>query len=145
MKKIAWAVLWVAGCQNGEKKTTTDGAAIQAGVAGYVEASEKADATKTHASGDHLIASQEKDKHANELAEISRKGGKDAVLAEIRSARSRAQKEREAVQSKVNHLQVVGRGHSPDEKEWLQNGAPREIEKIEFRLATLNELEAQIK
>jgi hypothetical protein len=144
MKKVAWALLLSAGCQYG-KKATADPAEIRAGVVGYVEASEKADATKTHASGDYLIANQAKDKHGNDLAEISRKGGKEPVLVEIRSAREVAQKEREAVQQKVNHLQVVGRGHSPDEKEWLTNGAPQEIKKIEFRIASLDELESKLK
>jgi hypothetical protein len=144
----AW-ILLLLGCGGSDEQPDTtpkgpDKAKIHEHVMGYVESCEKADATKTHASGDHLMATQAADKHENELRSIVTAGHGDAVRSDIDTKRGECDKERERLEGKINTLKVVGRQLTPAEMKWLDEEAPREVRRQEFRIKTLDQLKSKL-
>jgi len=119
--------LLAIGCSSPQKKDESSSDLIE----GYVRAAGKID---------HLPSMRERDRCLEELQKRQR----EEVLAQIRSERAKAQEAKEEVQNRMNTLMVVGRGHSPDEKRFLDEEGPAEMRRLEFRIATLHDLESQL-
>jgi erythromycin esterase-like protein len=112
----------------------------------YARAAQRAEATKTHASGEHPRAVAAMQRAESDLAALcSTAEAKAQVSDELEGMLNQWRMEIEDLHQRRTHLQVVGRALTPEEIEWVETGAPREIEVLETRIGALQDLRGRLR
>ncbi len=105
---------------------------IKVEIVGWLGAYARAEATKTHASGEHPAAQAEMDRHELALGDMKKK---DLPLVKkvVNGLHNQFHQEKEAVIQKRNQIQVVGRTLTPEEKKFVEVTAPMQLQEISER------------
>jgi hypothetical protein len=139
------ALIAAVGCVRSEKTTGPDPSAVRGLLEIYIEAAETAEATKTHATGEHPAAQAEMRRIESSLrTRCATEAGRKVVRAEIDARIFRLRGEAEGIEGRMNSLRVVGRGLTPEEQDWLERGAPAQIKALEFRIRELEILKKKL-
>ncbi len=128
---IFLVLVLAAGCASKEKAPgpSVSPAKVRAEVDGWLKAHAQAEATKTHASGEHPAAQAEMDRRELTLRDMMQRD--EVVVNRVFSeVHLRFQKEREEIIQRRNRIQIVGRTLTPEEKKFVGETAPRLLETI---------------
>jgi len=106
--------------------------AVQAEILGWLNAYVRAEATKTHASGEHPAAQAAMDRHELALGDM-KKRDLPLVKKVVMELHNKFHHDKEAVIQKRNQLQVVGRTLTPEEKKFVEVTAPMQLQEISER------------
>ena len=105
---------------------------VKAEILGWLNAYVKADATKTHASGERPAAQVAMDRHELALGNMKKK---DLPLVKkvVMELHDRFHQDKAAVIQKQNELRVVGRTLTPEEAKFVEVTGPMQLQKITER------------
>ena len=138
---VLLAVAVVSGCgSQGEKSAPAIAPwVVGAEVDGWLSAYARAEATKTHATGEHPAAEAEMARRELALLDLSQRHP-DEVTRVFSEYLAGCDTEKEQVIQKKNQFQVVGRTLTPEERKFVDETAPRIVEEISARDRALHVL-----
>ena len=138
-------LIFVSGCaaKREEPVPSLSDKGILVEIDGWLSARERAEATKTHATGEHPAAQAEMDRREAALKGMLQKD-EGAVQSVFSTYPSRLDREKEEIVQRMNRTQIVGRSLTPDEMKFLEETGPRQLEEIEVRRSGVKDLMLRI-
>ena len=138
---ILLALVFVSGCgsQQEAPKTSISPAEVRAPLDAWLVAYAKAEATKTHASGEHPAAEADMDRWAIALRDMKQRN-EDAVKEVFSEVQARLEREEEEIVRERNQIQVLGRALTREERKYVDETAPRLLKEISAREKALHVL-----
>ncbi len=128
------ALALVSGCASKQEAPAPalSSKEVKAEVDGWLEARARAEATKTHASGEHPAAQAEMDRRELALRDMNRRDSKRVEKA-FREFQAGLDREKDEITQKMNRIRIQGRTLTPGEKKYVDETGPRLLEEIQVR------------
>ena len=140
---LAFALVSGCGSQDEKPDPAIEPWMVGAEVDGWLSAYARAEATKTHASGEHPAAEAEMSRRELALLDMFQRQ-EDEVNKVFSKYLAGCDREKEQIIQKRNQIQVVGRTLTPEEKKFVDETGPRILEEISARARALRVLKQSL-